>query len=121
VLPVAASFTTAMPVNFRGEQTGKSLAVRAGTFTFDRPACAAAIFVLKQYRGGDYSEKRGRCPQALSAAASVLHRADSLEQDAGQGRCSIQHPSERGPIAPISVTDGPVTTVASGFAAQASM
>jgi hypothetical protein len=45
-LPEGARFTSAQPVNLRGEPAGQRLAIRSGSLTFTLPRCAPASFVL---------------------------------------------------------------------------
>lgn len=46
-LPAEGSFTTAQPVNLRGEKTGQPFPIAPGKLTFTLPAYAPASFVLK--------------------------------------------------------------------------
>jgi hypothetical protein len=46
-LPAGSQFSTATPVNLRGEQTGKAMKINNGRFSFNLRAYAPVSFVLK--------------------------------------------------------------------------
>jgi alpha-mannosidase len=45
-LPSGADFTSAVPVNLRGEKTGEPISISGGMLTFDLPAYAPVSFIL---------------------------------------------------------------------------
>ncbi len=46
-LPAGATFTTATPVNLRGEKVGEPMAIKGAVFSFALPAYAPASFILR--------------------------------------------------------------------------